>query len=353
MPPHPAPAPITVGGTLVGEGCPCLLIAEAGVNHDGDPERAHALVAAAADAGADAVKFQAFVADDLAAEGAAAAPYQRESGAETQRDLLRGLELEPETFASLARDAEARGLIFLASAFDEASLDMLDRVGVVAYKIASPDVANPLLLAAVGARGRPVLLSTGTADLAEVESAVSALRAAGADDLIVLHCTSAYPAPADESNLRAMTTMRDALRVPVGFSDHTQGDEIALAAVALGACVLEKHFTLDRSLPGPDHRASLEPDELALLVERVRRVESALGDGVKAPTAAERANAVLVRRSIAAAEALSAGTIIELEMLTALRPGTGIPAARVQELVGRRLRRSVSRHELLDAADLE
>jgi N,N'-diacetyllegionaminate synthase len=344
---------VTIGRRTIAPGEPCFVIAEAGVNHDGDPERAHALVDAAADAGADAVKFQAFHADDLAAEGAMAAPYQRSSGASSQRELLRSLELDAETFASLADHAGKRGLIFIASAFDEMSVEMLDGIGVAAYKIASPDVANPLLLVAVGSRRRPVILSTGTADLAEVETAVGKLTAAGADGLIVLHCTSAYPAPADQSNLRAMTTMEKALGVPVGFSDHTSGDEIALAAVALGACVLEKHFTLDRSLPGPDHRASLEPGELTLLVARVRRVESALGDGVKAPTAAELENAVLIRRSLAAASDLAAGTVLERAMMTALRPGTGIPAARLDELVGRRLRRAIARHELLDAADLE
>ncbi len=167
-------------------------------------------------------------------------------------------------------------------------MDVLDRVGVAAYKIASPDLANPILLEAVGARGRPVILSTGMADLAEVEAAVVTLRRAGAQSLVLLHCTSAYPAPAEEANLRAMATLREAFDVPVGFSDHTVGDAVALAAVALGACVLEKHFTLDRSLPGPDHRASLEPDELAQLVRRVRTVEAALGDGVKRPSPAER-----------------------------------------------------------------
>jgi N,N'-diacetyllegionaminate synthase len=343
----------TLGDRRVGPGEPCLVIGEVGVNHDGDVSRAHSLVDGAADAGVDAVKFQAFRTAELATAGAVMAPYQRSTGAKTQYDLLRGLELDAETLAALARHAEDRGLVFLASAFDEASVDVLGRIGVAAYKVASPDVVNPLLLEAVGSRGRPVILSTGTADLAEVESAVATLRMAGAGDLVVLHCVSAYPAPANEVNLRAMATMRDALGVPVGFSDHTEGDEVALAAVALGACVLEKHFTLDRSLPGPDHSASLEPDELTLLVARVRRVEAALGDGVKAPTEAEQENAALVRRSVAAASNLAADTVLTRAMLTALRPGTGIPAARVDEIVGRRLRRAIARHELLDPADLE
>jgi len=344
---------VVIGSRTVGAGQPCFVVAEAGVNHDGDPQRAHALVDAAADAGADGVKFQAFRTGELAAAAAALAPYQRTTGARTQDDLLRALELDGETFRALALHARDRELVFLASAFDTASVDLLDDSGVDAYKIASPDVANPLLLEAVGSHGRPVILSTGTADLAEVEAALTTLRRAGSEDLVVLQCTSAYPAPADEANLRAMATMREAFGVPVGFSDHTAGDEVALAAVALGACVLEKHLTLDRSLPGPDHAASLEPEEFALLVERVRTVESALGDGVKRPTASEEENARVVRRSLAAATDLAAGTKLERSMLTALRPGTGIPAARIGDVVGRRLRRSVATHELLDPDDLE
>jgi len=342
-----------IGGSRVGDGAPCFVIAEAGVNHGGDQDRAHALVDVAADAGADAVKFQAFHTDELVAAGAAPAPYQGAAGSQSQRELLRGLELTPDALAALARHARERNVIFLASVFDEQSLDVLDQIGVAAFKIASPDVANPILLEAIGSRGRPVILSTGTADLAEVEAAVLTLRGTGVRDLVLLQCTSAYPAPADESNLKAMATMREAFSVPVGFSDHTIGDAVALAAVALGACVLEKHFTLDRLLPGPDHRASLEPDELARLVRSVRTVEKALGDGVKQSTPSERENSDAVRRSLAAAADLPAGTVLERAMLVALRPGTGIPAAHVDEIVGRRLGRAVARHALLDPADLE
>ena len=345
---------VTINGTGLGEGQPCFVIAEAGVNHNGDIELAHRLIDAAADAGADAVKFQAFHADRVAAEVAPAAAYQvRTAGAASQLELLRGLELDAEAFAALKLHAEERGLVFLATPFDDASVELLDGLGVAAYKVASPDVANPLLLREIGRRRRPVILSTGTADLDEVQAAVATLRDAGANDVVVLHCVSAYPAPADEANLRAMATLRDALGVPVGFSDHTEGDEVALAAVALGACALEKHFTLDRSSLGPDHASSLEPAELAQLVARVRRVESALGDGVKAPSSAERENADAIRRSLAAADDLPEGTVLTEEMLIALRPGTGIPVARVADVLGRRLRRSVARHELLDPADVE
>jgi N,N'-diacetyllegionaminate synthase len=345
---------VKVAGREIGDGAPCFVIAEAGVNHNGDLELAHSLVDAAADAGADAVKFQAFCADRVATPAAPAAGYQRRTaGAVSQLELLRGLELDGAAFAELKQHVEERGLVFLATPFDAASVDLLDRLDVAAFKIASPDVANPLLLRDVGRRRRPVVLSTGTADLAEVEAAVATLREAGTGDIVVLHCVSAYPAPASDANLRALATMREALGLPVGFSDHTEGDEVALAAVALGACALEKHFTLDRALPGPDHAASLEPGELASLVARVRSVESALGDGVKAQAPSERENSAAVRRSLAAADDLPSGAILTEEMLTALRPGTGIAAARLFEVLGRRLRRPVPRHELLEPADFE
>jgi N,N'-diacetyllegionaminate synthase len=345
---------VTIAGRLIGDGAACFVIAEVGVNHNGDLELAHRLVDAAADAGADAVKFQVFLADEVAAEGAPAAAYQRRVvGAGSQRELLRELELDGSAFAELKAHAEDRGLVFLATPFDAASVELLDRLGVAAYKIASPDVVNTLLLRDVGRRKRPVILSTGTAVLEEVKSALGTLREAGAQDVAVLHCVSAYPAPAEEANLHAMETMRSAFGVPVGFSDHTEGDEVALAAVALGASVLEKHFTLDRSLPGPDHLSSLEPEELAAFVARIRRVESALGDGIKAPTASEQENAGTIRRSLAAVQDLPGGTVLAESMLTALRPGTGIPVARIADVIGRRLRRPVARHELLDPADVE
>jgi N-acetylneuraminate synthase/N,N'-diacetyllegionaminate synthase len=266
---------------------------------------------------------------------------------------LQGLELDASAFSELKEHAEERGLIFLATPFDAASVELLDGLDVAAYKTASPDVVNEILLRDVGRRGRPVILSTGTADLAEVVDALWALRDSGAQDIVVLHCVSAYPAPADEANLRAMETMRTAFGLPVGFSDHTEGGAVALAAVALGASVIEKHFTIDRTLPGPDHASSLEPDELAELVAGIRRVESALGDGVKAPTAAERENADVIRRSLAAVDDLPGGTVLTESMLMALRPGTGIPVARIADVVGRRLRRPLARHELLHPADVE
>jgi N,N'-diacetyllegionaminate synthase len=346
---------VRLGHRRLGEGEPCFVIAEAGVNHNGDPELAARLVEAAAAARADAVKFQTFRAEGVASRSAPKADYQLEttSRTETQLEMLRRLELDGEAHVALKSLAENRGLVFLSTAFDVSSVDVLDRLGVDAFKVASPDLTNVPLLEEIGRRGRPILLSTGLADLEEVERALAVLRGAGDADVVVLHCVSEYPAAAEDANLRAMATMRARFGVPIGYSDHTQGSEVALAAVALGAAVLEKHFTLDRTLPGPDHRASLEPDELARLVAAVRRVESSLGTGIKEPTEAERRNARAVRRSLAAAEDLAAGTVLTREMLTALRPGTGISPASIEAVIGRRLTRNIAHSELLALSDLE
>jgi len=345
---------VTIDGRRVGPGEPCFVIAEAGVNHNGDLDLARRLVDAAADAGADAVKFQTFRAAGVVSTTAPKAAYQLASTArdESQLDMLQRLELADDSFLELKERAERRGITFLSTPFDHASVDLLERMDVAAFKVASPDVTNHPLLADIGSRSRPVLLSTGTADLAEVQDAVAVLRAAGVDDIVVLHCVSEYPALAADANLRAMATLANALDVPVGYSDHTQGLEVAVAAVALGAAVLEKNFALDRSLPGPDQRASLEPDELAELVRSVRSVESALGDGVKRPSEKERANVAVLRRSLAAARDLEAGTVLEESMLVALRPGTGLSPTRVADVVGRPLVRKVTAGRLLADDDL-
>jgi N-acetylneuraminate synthase/N,N'-diacetyllegionaminate synthase len=279
---------VAIAGRRIGAGNPCFVIAEAGVNHNGDLGLASKLVDAAAEAGADAVKFQAYRASEVAAPAAPKARYQEEAtgSGESQLAMLARLELDAGELVTLKRRAEERGLVFLASAFDAESVRLLDRLDVAAVKLGSGELTNDPLLAEVASTGRPVLLSTGASELEEVADAVAVLRANGGRDVVVLHCVSAYPAPPNEANLRAMATLAAALGVPVGFSDHTEGDEVALAAVALGAAAVEKHFTLDRGLPGPDHRASLEPAELRTLVLRLRRVESALGDGTKAPTPA-------------------------------------------------------------------
>lgn len=346
---------VELGGRRVGEGEPVLVVAEAGVNHNGSLDLALRLVDEAAAAGADAVKFQTFSAERVASAAAPKAAYQLETtdAGETQLEMLRELELDVDAHVALAAHCAERGILFLSTPFDEESVAVLDELDVPAVKIGSGELTNTFLLERVAATGRPVILSTGMADLEEVGVALDSLAAGGAGAVVLLHCVSNYPAAPADANLRAMRTLADAFGVPVGFSDHTLGVETALAAVALGACVLEKHFTLDASLPGPDHRASLEPPALRALVQGLRAVSAALGDGVKRPAAAERENRLLVRRSIVAARALPAGTTLAREDVSALRPGDGIPPTRRDEVLGRRLRRDVEAGAQLAWEDLE
>ncbi|MBI4635716.1 MAG: N-acetylneuraminate synthase [Candidatus Rokubacteria bacterium] len=345
---------IVLGGRRVGHGEPVFVIAEAGVNHNGDVELATRLVDVAVEAGADAVKFQTFKADRLASPAAPKAGYQLQSTSpgETQLDMLRRLELSVEAHRRLKAHAEGRGLLFLSTPFDPESADLLDGLGVPAFKIGSGEVTNLPFLEYVAGKGKPVILSTGMSSLAEVGDAVGAIRGAGNHRLVLLHCVSSYPADPGEANLRAMRALADAFRVPVGYSDHTPGVEVALAAVALGAVVVEKHFTLDRSLPGPDHRASAEPRELQALIRGIRTVERALGDGVKAPAPSEMDNRVIVRRSLAAAVDLPPGTVLTRDMVRAVRPGTGIAPAFLGAVIGHHVRRALKSGELLTWGDL-
>ncbi len=341
---------IAVGDRPVGHGQPCFVIAEAGVNHNGDPALAHRLVDVAADAGADAVKFQTFDPELLVSPAARKAAYQAAAtgAAENQLDMLRRLALPREALEPLSRHAAERGLFFLSTPFDEASADLLDGLGMPAFKVPSGEVTNHPLVAHVAAKGKPVLLSTGMSTMAEVAAAVQVVRAQGTTPLALLHCVTNYPAAPADCNLRAIRAMRATFGVPVGWSDHTDGIEVSLAAVAAGADLLEKHVTLDRGMPGPDHGASLEPGELAALVRGVRDVQAAMGDGVKRPAASELANLPIVRRSLHATGALPAGHVLTVGDMVALRPGTGLPPSQRDRLVGRRLRSAVARGEMLD-----
>lgn len=332
-----------IGSRRIGPGQPCYVIAEAGVNHGGDPDLAFRLVDAAAAAGADAVKFQTFKAERVASPHAAKAAYQRRTTPEdeAQLDMLRRLELPFEVFAELHAYCGRQGIQFLSTPFDDESADFLARLGIPAFKVASGEITNLPLLRRLAAYERPLIVSTGMAGLGEVEAAVATAVSAGCRDLVLLHCVSNYPADPADVNLRAMDTLRAAFDVPVGYSDHTLGSEVALAAVARGACVLEKHLTLDRNLPGPDNAASLEPDELRGLIAALRRVEAALGDGLKRPAASELEMQVVGRRSIVAARDIASGTVVTEEMLEFRRPGTGLPPAMLEQVVGRIARRDI------------
>lgn len=351
---------------------PVLLIAEAGVNHDGSLARALDLVDAAAAAGADVVKFQTFRADELASAGAASARYQRATtGAESQREMLRALELDVAAHERLVERCREKGIEFMSTPFDPASLALVARLGARRLKVPSGELTNPLLLEAVAATGLPVIVSTGMSTLGEIEEALGTLastwlRGAGrslspaealrdeagwaavASRVTLLHCTTEYPAPLDEVNLRAMQTMAAAFGLPVGYSDHTQGIAIPIAAAALGAVVIEKHFTLDRRLPGPDHAASLEPGELTEMVAGIRAVGRALGSGRKVPSPSEIPNLSVARRSLVAARAVRAGEPFSSDNLAVKRPGSGIPAARYHEWIGRRAARDYQPDELIE-----
>lgn len=324
----------------MGPGAPCYVIAEAGVNHNGDMGLARELVDVAAEIGADAVKFQSFSAKRLATATAPKAAYQkRTTGAgESQLEMLQRLELSEAGHRELLSHCEGRGVTFLSSPFDEPSADLLSGLGVPALKVPSGELTNLPFLRHAARTGLPLIVSTGMATLAEVEAAVDAVAEGGDPGLVLLHCVSNYPADPADVNLRAMDTLAAAFGVPVGYSDHTEGAAVSLAAVARGACVIEKHFTLDRSLPGPDHQASLEPDELAALVREIRTVERALGDGRKKPTAAEADTARVARKSLVAARDLAAGAVLASADLAVSRPGTGLAPAMREAVVGRTLR---------------
>lgn len=347
--------PIRIEQHLVGRGQRTFVIAEAGVNHNGRLDLAERLVDIAADAGCDAIKFQTFDPALLATENAAKAEYQRETtgAGGSQLEMLQSLVLPRDAHARLQQRARERGLVFMSTPFDEASADFLEELDVPAFKVSSGDLTNVLLLEHLASKARPLLVSTGMASLDEVTAAVDLLKQRGAPAIALFHCVSNYPAQPADCNLRAMATLREATGLPVGWSDHTHGIDVTVAAVALGAELVEKHFTIDRTLPGPDHRASLEPDELAAMMRGIRNAEAALGDGTKRPRPSEAAVAAVARRSLGYREDLALGTRVERRHLIALRPGTGIPTTQLQTVVGRRLKRAVTGRTLVDAADFE
>lgn len=329
-----------------------LIIAEAGVNHNGDIAMARKLIEVAAVAGADRVKFQTFSADALVTTRALKADYQIHGthADESQHEMLRRLELTRDMHDELMAHCSSHGIEFLSTGFDMDSLDLLARLGLECFKIPSGEITNLPYLRRVGGYGRQIILSTGMANLGEIEAALMALEQAGTprDRITVLHCTTEYPAPIAEVNLRAMLTIQQAFGVAVGYSDHTSGIEVAIAAVALGATVIEKHFTLDRNLPGPDHKASLEPDELKSMVSAIRNVERALGVGHKCAGPSELRNRPISRKSIVAARDIQQGEIFSNENLTVKRPGTGISPMRWDELIGKESPRRYRRDDLIE-----
>jgi len=328
---------LRVGRRIVGDNAPCYIVAEAGVNHNGDVDRALKMVRIAKASRADAIKFQSFNPEDLVTATAPLAAYQRRSSGRqgNQIEMLRHLALDENEQEEVYRYCKRLGVQFLSTPFDEASAQFLATLGVPAFKIGSGDLTNLPLLRSVARHGRPMFVSTGMATMKEVEEAVRIVRRAGNDKLVVLQCTTAYPEPSRDSNVRVIPEYRQKLGTLVGFSDHTTGFIAAIAAVAVGACVVEKHFTLSRRLPGPDHRASLEPTELRRFVAEIRETETALGDGRKRVMPSERANIAAARKSVVAKVSVPAGTRIRRNMLTVKRPGTGILPRDMDKLIGK------------------
>jgi len=329
-----------------------LVIAEAGVNHNGELSLAKRLIDVAAEAGADMVKFQTFSADRLVTVSAGKAEYQSHTtgASETQHAMLRRLELSAGMHHELIEHCRLRRIEFFSTGFDTQSVDFLAQLGFTRFKIPSGEITNLPYLRHVGSFGKPIILSTGMATLGDIEAALDALERAGArrDQITVLHCNTEYPTPMVDVNLRAMLTIGEAFGVAVGYSDHTLGIEVPIAAAALGATVIEKHFTLDRTLPGPDHQASLEPNELLAMVRAIRNIELALGNPLKRPSPSEIKNRPVGRKSIVAARAIRAGESFSAENLTTKRPGIGLSPMLWDDLMGRKAQRPYESDEAIE-----
>lgn len=327
-----------------------FIIAEAGVNHNGDLQTAKKLVDEAAKAGADAVKFQTFKAEALVSRDAKKADYQMETTkqSESQYDMLKKLELTPDMHEQLIAYCGEKHIMFLSTPFDLESLHYLVGCGMEIIKVPSGEVTNYPYLREVGRTGKRVIISSGMSTLEEIKEAVEVLRGNGSTDITVLHCNTEYPTPYQDVNLRAMVTLGETLETAAGYSDHTQGIEVPVAAAALGAAVIEKHFTLDRNMEGPDHKASLEPKELQAMVEAVRNIEAALGDGKKRPSESEKKNIEIARKSIVARCPIRAGELFTEDNLTTKRPGSGISPMRWNEIVGKTAVRDFAEDELIE-----
>ena len=329
-----------------------LIIAEAGVNHNGDLELAKQLIDVAAKAGADYVKFQTFSADRIVSQSASKAEYQQQTtdASETQYEMLKRLELSDEMHLELIKHCEEQSIRFLSTGFDIESIELLVDLGIDLIKIPSGEITNLPYLRFIGSLGLPVILSSGMSTMKEIGDALLILAQTGLrrDQITVLHCTTEYPAPMSEVNLRAMNNICTTFGVAVGYSDHTVGTEVSIAAVALGASVIEKHFTIDRSLPGPDHRASLEPNELIAMVKAIRNVEVALGSDVKEPTISEMKNMRIARKSILAGRKIEVGEILSASNLVVKRPGDGVSPMHWDQLIGQIASRNYLPDEMID-----
>jgi len=330
-----------------------IIIAEAGVNHNGEFELAKELIVSAAEAGADFVKFQSFKTDKIVSKSAKKASYQDRNindGDDSQYAMLKRLEMPVEWHEKLVQFAQDNNIQFLSTGFDKESIDLLDQLGVPLFKIPSGEITNKPYLQHIASKGKPVIMSTGMANMNEIISALEILTMNGIskDKIIVLHCTTEYPTPMEEVNLKAMNTISKITGTRIGYSDHTEGIEVSIAAVALGACVIEKHFTMDKSLPGPDHRASLEPLELKKMIHAIRNIEVAIsGSGIKEPSTSEIINLTAARKSIVAASSIIKGDIFSENNLTTKRPGNGISPMLWDEILGQKAKINFEKDDLI------
>lgn len=326
-----------------------FIIAEAGVNHNGKIENAKKLIDEAKKAGADAVKFQTFKSEKVISKFAEKAEYQKETTGqnESQLDMVKKLELSYSEFIELKHYCDELGILFLSTPFDLDSIDFLKELGVEIFKIPSGEITNLPYLIKIGKLGKKVIMSTGMSNLDEVERAVEVLKEYGSNDITVLHCNTEYPTPYYDVKLKAMLTIKEHLNVKVGYSDHTLGVEIPIAAVAMGAEVIEKHFTLDVNMEGPDHKASLETKELKSMIDSIRNVEVAIGDGLKQPSQSEKKNIVIARKSIVASKSIKAGEFFTEENLTVKRPGNGISPMKWFEVLGEKAVKDFEEDELI------
>lgn len=327
-----------------------LIIAEAGDNHNGSRELAFQLIDKAVEAGADCVKFQTFITEEIISKRAEKAEYQKAATGsdESQYQMVKKLELSFEQFRELQKYAEERGITFLSTPFDIPSVEFLDSINIPCFKIPSGEITNLPYLIKIAETGRDVIMSTGMAELNEIENAINILREYGSGDISLLHCNTEYPTPYEDVNLRAMLTLKEKFGVRVGYSDHTQGIEVPIAAVALGAEIIEKHFTLDHNMDGPDHKASLEPDELKQMVDGIRKTEKALGNGIKTASPSEKKNIQIARKSIVARRNIEKGEILTEENLAVKRPGNGISPMRWYEVIGTKAIRDFSEDEMIE-----
>lgn len=340
-----------IGEKMISDNSPTYIIAEVGVNHNGNMEMAKELIDVAANAGADAVKFQTFKSEKLVSKLAQKAKYQTANTdkAESQYEMLKRLELSSKDFIELQKYCESKGIEFLSTPFDDDSAKFLNEIGVHAFKVGSGDLTNLPFLEKIAKYNTPILLSTGMGNFAEIEEALSVL---GGSEVALLHCTSNYPAPVEDVNLKVINTMSQAFNKIIGYSDHTEGDEITISSVVMGAKIIEKHFTLDRNLPGPDHKASITPEELEQLVASIRKVELSLGDGVKRCMPSEIDTKEVARKSIVANEKLQAGTILTEENLVIKRPGTGIEPKYYSILLGKQIKKTVEEDHVITWDDV-